>query len=244
MNIFIWLPLVIVIWYLIVKRGDIACFTARIDFNKGNPDLALKKLEKAEKTGKINISNKMLLGYLYLRNGKLDKARTTLAEASMMPGKMPVKNRIKAMRALVMWKEGYIKDAIESLENLIADFKNTTVYQDLGLLYILDKDKEKALSFNLEAYDYNSDDMIIMDNLAEAYVLCGMNDEAEKMYEKLLEMEPHFPEAYYGYGKLLCEKGEKEKGIEYMEKALDKRFSFLSVMQKDEVLQLIERYKG
>ena len=221
------LTTLLVIIYLISKRADIVCYTARNDFNKGNSDSALKKLEKAQKIGKLSIGNKMLLGYLYLREGKLDKARVNLAEASMMQGKAPIKNRIRAMRALVMWKEGYIKDAIESLENLIADYKNTTVYQDLGLLYVLDKDA----------------DMIIMDNLAEAYVLCGMMEEAEKMYEKLLSMEPHFPEAYYGYGMLLCQKGEKEKGIEYMEMALDKRFSYLSVMQRDEVSALIESYR-
>ena len=233
----------LVIIYLVSKRADIVCYTAHIDFRKGETKLALKKLEKAQKIGKLSIGNKMLLGYIYLREGKLEKARVTLAEASMMNGKKPVKNKIRAMRALVMWKEGYIKDAIESLESLIADFKNTAVYQDLGLLYVLDKDKEKALKFNLEAYDFNSDDMIIMDNLAEAYALCGMMEEAEKLYEKLLEMEPHFPEAYYGYGVLLCKKGEKEKGIKYMEMALDKRFSYLSVLQKEEVSALIESYR-
>ncbi len=243
MKMFYILTTLLVIIYLVSKRADFVCYTARNDFNKGNAESALRKLEKAQKIGKLSIGNKMLLGYLYLREGSLEKARVTLAEASMMPGKTPIKNRIRAMRALVMWKEGYIKDAIESLENLIADYKNTTVYQDLGLLYVLDGDKEKALGFNLEAYDFNSDDMIIMDNLAEAYALCDMTEEAEKMYEKLLELEPHFPEAYYGYGMLLCKKGEKEKGIKYMEMALDKRFSYLSVMQRDEVSALIESYR-
>ena len=185
----------------------------------------------------------MYFGYLLLRTGALEEARIALAMASMMPAKEQVKNRIKAVRALVYWKEGNLDDAIDTLENLIEDFKTTSVYQNLGLFYVLKGDKEKALDFNLEAYDYNCDDLVIMDNLAEAYMLCDMQDEAEEMYKKLLENEPHFPEAYYGYGLLLIQKGEKEKGLSLMKESLDKRFSYLSVMQKEDVEELIKKYE-
>lgn len=240
---FLVISIVILLIILFVKRAALTATAARIAFQKGETEKALKLFEKAEKLGSLDAGNKLFFGYILLRTGNLEKARITLAEASMMHAKDNIKNRIKAMRALVMWKEGNIKDAIESLEELIENFKTTAVYQDLGLLYVLDGNKEKAVSFNLEAYDYNSDDMVIMDNLAEAYALCEMDDKAEETYKALLEKEPHFPEAYYGYGLLLIKKGEKEKGLELMRQSLDKRFSFLSIMQKSEVEDLIKKYE-
>ncbi len=243
---FLIISVVVLALYLFTKRADLIAISAKTAYGKGNTEKSLKKFRIAEKLGTLSISNMLLYGYILLRSGELDEARTTLAAASMMKGKEQIKNRIKAMRALVMWKEGNLKDAIESLEELVKDFKNTAVYQDLGLLYILDGNKEKALSFNLEAYDYNSDDLVIMDNLAEAYALCGKLEEAEKVYTELLEKEPHFPEAYYGYGFLLIEKGgedNRQKGIELIRTSLDKRFSFLSVLQKDEVEDLLKKYE-
>ena len=240
---FLIISIVILLVILAMKRASLVASAAKLAFQKGETGKALKLYEKADKIGNLDAANKMYFGYILLRTGNLERARIILAEASMLHTKDNIKNRIKAMRALVMWKEGHIKDAIESLEELIAEFKTTTVYQDLGLLYILDGNKEKALSFNLEAYDYNADDMVILDNLAEAYALCEMYDKAEETYKILLEKEPHFPEAYYGYGLLLIKKGEKEKGLELMKQSLDKRFSFLSIMQKNEVEELIKKYE-
>ena len=98
-------------------------------------------------------------------------------------------------------------------------------------MYNLAGEYEKALEFNLEAYDYNSDDNIIVDNLAESYALTGDLKKAAEVYEELLsrDPEPRFPEAYYGYGEVLIKLGEREKGLELIEKSLTKPFSFLSI---------------
>lgn len=240
---FLLISVLVLAVILFIKRGSIIASVAKIQHSKGDTKKAIELFRLAEKVGKLNIGDKMYFGYLLLRSGNLEDARTTLAMASMMYGKEPIKNRIKAVRALVYWKEGNLDDAIDTLENLIEDFKTTSVYQNLGLFYVLKGNKEKALDFNLEAYDYNCDDLVIMDNLAEAYALCEMFDEAEDMYKKLLEKEPHFPEAYYGYGLLLIQKGEKEKGLSLMKESLDKRFSYLSVMQKEDVEDLIKKYE-
>ena len=112
-------------------------------------------------------------------------------------------------------------------------------------MYNLKGDGKKAVEFNEEAYDYNSDDNIITDNLAEAYAINGEYDKAKEIYEELLarDPEPRFPEAYYGYGELLIKQGEKEKGIELIEKSLEKPFSFLSLKSKEEIEQMLEEYK-
>ena len=144
------------------------------------------------------------------------------------------------MLALCEWKCGNLDLVIEMTEEAMVDFKNTNLYQNLGLMYVLSGDGQKALEFNKQAFEYNSDDLIIMDNLAESYAMVWDTAQAQELYEKLLEQEPHFPEPYNSYGKMLCSMGEKERGIELIEKSLEKRFTYLSVLQKEDVEKMLE----
>ncbi len=230
---------IVVLVLIVIKRSNIVAAWANVQFLKGENEKSLKTFEIADKIGTLSPKNLWAYGYMLLREGKLERARTVLTRASLSVSKPAIKNPIKSLLALVEWKEGNLPLAIEMLEEVIEDYKTTAMYQNLGLLYVVSGNKEKALKFNLEAYDFNADDMIIMDNLAEAYALCGELEKAEEMYLKLLEKEPHFPEAYYGYGLLLVEKGEREKGIELIRQSLDKRFSFLSVKTRDEVEEIL-----
>ncbi len=223
----------------VIKRASLAAMRGRFLFARGDAEGALKCYERADKMGTLNAAQLMTYGFILLRRGRLEDARTVLNRAHMSAAKPEEKQRIKAMQALVEWKSGNLGEAIEMLEEVNAEFKTTAVYQDLGLLYVLGGDKEKALSYNLEAYEYNSDDLVICDNLAEAYTLCGDTEHAAELYEKLIEREAHFPEPYYGYGLLLIEKGERERGLELIRTALGKRFSFLSVKSKEEVELLL-----
>jgi len=139
------------------------------------------------------------------------------------------------MRALVAWKDGDIELATEMLEEVAAVYKNTSVFQNLGLMYIIGNKTEKAVDFCKMAYEYNSEDNVLLDNLCEAYVLTEDYEKAKEYYEMLMEREPQFPEAYYGYGLLKIKLGEKSEGLELIRKSLDMNFTYLSVMQKEEV---------
>lgn len=226
---------------LVLKRGALMAIRGRVMFARGNADGALKCYAAADKTGSLKAAQLMTYGFILLRSGKLEEARVVLNRAHMSASKPEEKHRIKSMQALVEWKNGNLKTAVEMLEEVDAEFKTTSVYQDLGLLYVLSGDKEKALKYNTEAYEYNSDDLVICDNLAEAYTLCGDNEHAAELYEKLIEKEAHFPEPYYCYGLMLIEKGERGRGLELIRESLNKRFSFLSVKSKEEVAEILAR---
>lgn len=236
----IWrLLLAAVLIYIVFKRADLCAGIAQVMYGRGHYNKAVKLFDIADKIGNLSSSNKAQLGYYHLRRGELAAARHHLVEASFSSKNKPaMKNSIKSMLALVTWKEGDLDTAIEMMEEIPVEQYNSIMYQNLGLLYILHGDKEKALEFNLKGHDYNEDDKVIMDNLAEAYALNGDYDKAAETYEKLLEKEPHFPEAYYGYGFLLIKmNGDRERALELIKISLDKRYSFLSLMQKDEVEQ-------
>jgi len=237
------LTFVILIVLIIIRRAELIAFFGRMKFQKGNLESALKIHAIANRIGKLQDASLMYYGYLLLRDGQLEVAREILTRASLMAKKPQMKKRIKSMLAIAEWKSGDLDTAIEMTEDAMVDFKTTNLYQNLGLMYVIKGDARRALDFNKEAFEYNSDDMIIMDNLAESYALYGDTEKASELYEKLLEKEPHFPEPYYGYGQLLIKNGQKERGLELIEKSLEKKFTFLSVLQKEDVKKMLEEAK-
>ncbi len=237
------ITLIVLIAIIIAKGAEILAFTAKMKFSKGDTCGALKRFAIANRMGKLSPNSLWYYGYILLRDGQPELARTVLTHASLDAKKAAPKKRIKAMLALCEWKCGNLDLAIEMSEEAMIDFKNTNLYQNLGLMYVLKGDGQKALEFNKQAFDFNSDDLVIMDNLAESYALVGDTEKAQELYEKLLEKEPHFPEPYYAYGQMLCSMGEKERGIELIEKSLEKRFTFLSVLQKEDVEKILENAK-
>lgn len=237
------LTFVVLVILVIARRGELVAIFARRKYGKGDIKGALRLFAIANRVGKLGGASLMYYGYLLLRDGQLDFAKEILTHASLAAVKPELKKRVKSLLAVAEWKSGNLQMAIEMTEEAMVDFKTTNLYQNLGLMYVLSGDARRALEFNKEAFEYNSDDLIIMDNLAEAYALYGDIEKASEIYEKLLEKEPHFPEPYYGYGQLLLESGQKERGIELIEQSLDKKFTFLSILQKDQVEKMLEDAK-
>jgi len=234
-----WITLALLlygVWYTYSHRGDLLAGKALRLFKEGKNAEAIRIFRKAEKTGKMAVTNQINFAYTLLKSGFLDEARTTYNFASLSKkAKKDEKIVIKSQLALVEWKSGNLKVATEMLEEVFKTYKNSLIYQSLGLMYLLGPSKEKALEFCLEAYDYNSDDNVIVDNLAEAYILNGETEKAEALYEELMERKPAFPDAYFGYGMLLLNKGEKERALSLFDTALHKPFSFLSPITKEKV---------
>ena len=232
-----WFFFAILIIYIVVKRADFVARVGHFRHARGDNIGAVKAFAFADKIGNMHLNNKIAYGYLLLRTGDINAANKVLTIVSMQAPvkKKTIKLRAKSMLALVMWKRGDLDDAIETLEKVFAEYKSVIIYQSLGLMYLHKGEPNRALEFALEAYDYDDGNTIIIDNLAEAYVLNGNLEKAKEMYEKLFEMNPHFPEAYFGYGKLLIELGEREKGLELVKQSLDKPFTFLSSITREQV---------
>lgn len=229
---------------LVVKRANIVAFFAKLKLGKNDDNVALKMFKIADIIGNLSVANKELYGYTLLRCGFVDTAYVQLR--SILPltrADSAQRYNLKNLIALTLWKSGNLDEAIEELEEVMdSGYKNTKIYQNLGIFYNLCGNPEKAKRFNVEAYEYNSDDNVITDNLADCYHLCGELEKSAELYEELINRtpEPSFPEAYYGYGSVLIEMGQRDKGVEFIKKSLDKPFSFLSVKSKEEVEQLLK----
>ena len=238
--------LIVVLIAIVIKRADICAVFAKMKYSGAKYEQSMKIFKVADKIGNLSVGNKMLLGYVCLRCGDLESAKKAL-DVCIAITRRDTADRYKSesQMALVEWKSGNIDKAIQRMEYVVDDgYKTTLTYQNLGLLYILSGNKEKAMKFNLEAYEYNKEDNIITDNMAQAYALCGEYEKAAEIYEELMNRKnpPRFPEAYYGYGEVLAALGDYTRAAEYVNKALDKPYSFLSVRQKDEVEQLYKDF--
>lgn len=245
----IWrIVLVVVLIFLVVKRADLVASFAKIKYNKRDYQQAMKIFRVADKVGNLNAQNKMLLGYVCLRCGELEEARKHLNLCKgLIPKGRPERNQVKNLLALVSWKEGNLNDAIEMLEEILADgYRNTQIYQNLGIMYNLSGDSEKAIAFHKEAMEFNADDQIIRDNLADGYAIAERWNDAAEIYEAMVndDPEPRFPEAFYGYGKVLIALGKQEEGLAMIKKSLEKPFSYLSIRTKEEIEELYRSNGG
>ena len=84
-------------------------------------------------------------------------------------------------------------------------------------------------------------DLVSRDNLGQAYIELGRIDEAEKIYEELIPMNPTFLEAYYNYATILEKRGEMAEAKKYYGIALTTEEKFLSVITHDQVCEALER---
>lgn len=237
----------IVLIFIVVKRANLVALMAKRKYNRKDYQGAAKIFNIASKVGNMSIANYILMGYNYLRLGEVEKARVALNRAMIFSKPKSADHySAKNIMALVEWKMGNIDEAIELLEEILEDgYRKSVIYENLGLLYNVKGDAEKAVKFSEEALDFNGDDNIILDNVAEAYAIAGDFEKAAEIYEKLMNSDnpPHFPEAYYGYGKVLIELGEKERGVQLIKESLDKPFVFLSTHSKEEIEELYNSVK-
>lgn len=244
----IWFGMVgIVLFFLIVaavNRNRIYFIRGKIQYGRGNLDEAIKLIRKAVNSGRASIEATASYGFLLFKTGHLEEAEEVLVKAVQKSGTADQRNYAKSNLALVLWKKGNIDEALAMLKEVISEYKTTAVYGSLGYIAIEKGDLDYAMKINLEAYDYNPDDPIILDNLAHLYHLTGDFEKASELFEKLIEKNPRFPEAYYDYGSYLEDTGKYEKAFEMYGRALSCPFYFNSTITKDQVSERRDKVKS
>ncbi len=215
---------------------------------KGNKELNNKNLEggydyykKAYKTNRASADIRLTYGMLALRCGKADEAVTVFNELILNYKIKPnIKNQAKQYRALAFYKLGQTEDALDEAEEIFDKYKNTTSY---GLLCYLklatNQPIEEVLPLCKEAYEYNSDDRDIVDNLAFAYIKNNEYEKARELTDKMIEDYPTFTEAYY-HGAIACSKiGDIKKAKELLD-LIDKNCTstYLTTVSREDIENL------
>ena len=119
---------------------------------------------------------------MLLRTGYADEAEKVLDPIIRVKGLAPEKNLAKQQRCMVYYKQGRLDEAIEDAQSMMNEgYRNSSIYGMLGYFKLLrNDDLDETTKLCEEAYDYNSDDRDIKDNLSICYFRKGEYEKAEK----------------------------------------------------------------
>lgn len=136
--------------------------------------------------------------------------------------------------AVAQYKLGELDKGIHLLEESHRKSPCGLTYGALGFLYIEAGDAEKALAYNLEALDYDDEDPVTLDNLAQTYYrLLGDKETAKKYFEKALEIKDSQIDTLYFLAQYDLEAGNKQAAAQKLQKALEGRFSPLNYAKRE-----------
>lgn len=209
---------------------------------KGDVEGAMQLYREAANEGLQDARNLLTYSVLLIRAGKYQEARDLLVKIQKYPMTEDSRRQLFVNYASCVYKMGEIQKGIELLERQHQKQPGGLVYETLGYLYVEAGDYEKALAFNTEAYEYDDEDSITLDNLAQTYYRLGHDKEKAKEYfEKAIAIKPTQIDTLYFLAQYDIEAGDKEAAREKLEKALGGRFSPLNYATKDMVQSALDR---
>ncbi len=234
-NLFVGIAALIAIFaYGYFKWFSSFCVTKARSVYRKDPEKALKWFERAEKH-KMNIGQMQIYAYYLLREGKVEKSEEIYKKLLSAGLKPELRLKVRSDYAVLLLKTGRIDEAIAELEEITVHFTNTTTYGTLGYLYLLKDSVRKAVNYNKDAYDYNSDDPVILDNLTQLYIKLSDYNEAKKYADEMLAKKPYFVEAYYDAAYVYMKLGDISRAKELIEDAKCCRITFMSTVKEEEL---------
>lgn len=198
----------------------------------GNADYekALKLYEEAYAKGMD--APRLLRGYsvLLIRTRQFDKALEVLKRMEKLPGLKPKdKAELHTNYAIILWQKGHLDRALELLDDVFRHNKNGTIYSIIGYLKIEKGDAQEALAFNQEAFEYDEEDPVFLDNLGQTYYrLLGDKEKARPYFEKAIKKKPSAIDTNYFMAQYAIEEGFYDEARRYLETAKAGFFSPLN----------------
>lgn len=231
----------IALWSVYHYIPDYYAMKGNKAFAAGDDETAKLWYKKAYDTGRTKVKLKTSYAYLLMRTGDYDGAEKVLDPIVRVKALAPEKkNPAKMQRCMVYYKQGRLDEAIDdAMEIYNSGFRNSNLYGMIGLFKLLRCDDiDETLAICKEAYEYNSDNRDIADNLALCYYNMGNYSEAEKISDKLVGEQDGFVEAYYHGAQIAQKLGKYDKVREYLNKIDGCKRSNLTTVSEDEIEQL------
>lgn len=171
---------------------------------------------------------------LLLRRGEYDRAGEVLRKVEKSPGGITPEQRSQMLLnyAVVCWKQGRLPYALELLREVYRKGPSGNIYGTLGYLLIEQGDFEEAVAFGKEAVEYDDEDPIALDNLAQAYYRLGNGKEdketARGLFQKALSFRPTAIDSNYFLALYDIEDGNIDAAREKLEVSRSGKFSPLN----------------
>lgn len=218
---------------------------AMVAHGKSEYQKALKLYEEAYADGMDQ--PRLLRGYsvLLIRTRQFDKALEVLKKMEKMPLQPKDKVDMHINYAIILWQKGHLDRAMEVLDDVFRHNKSGAVYSIIGYLKIEEGNAQEALAFNTAALEYDDQDPVFLDNMAQTYYrLLGDKASAKPYFEKALELKPEAIDTNYFLALYAIEAGEYTKAREYLETSRKGFFSPLNYATPDLIEEKLAEIKG
>ena len=200
--------------------GNMAGNKALAAHSKGDYRTALKLYEEAYAKGMDK--PKLLKSYsvLLIRTSQFDKALEIIKQLEKMPMDAKSKTDLHINYAIILWKKGHLDRAMEILEDEFRHTKNGTLYSIIGYLKIEQGDADEAIRFNQEAVEYDEEDAVFLDNLAQSYYrLKGDKETAKEYFDRAIAIRPKSIDTNYFLALYDIENGDIESAKDRLDLA-------------------------
>ena len=207
----------------------------------GNNNKALRYLKAGHEHGRSGAVQSSAYAYILLRCGRAEEARV-VANYALLNKRISDadKNQIRQILSLICYKQGDYVEAMEMMEQIFENYKSSTVYGTLGYYKIL-AGSEDMYSFNEEAYEFNSDNKVIIDNKIILHLKKEEYEEAKALSEKSIHAGNKGIEIYFHAGQAEEGLGNYEQALEYYRMANSCDRSFMTTISEYEIESAIER---
>ncbi|MBR6525557.1 MAG: tetratricopeptide repeat protein [Clostridia bacterium] len=207
---------------------------------KGDFDGAQKAYEELYQSGCHRAFYLLPYSVLLLRKGgeaNYQKVKEILRVAEKAKDLTPEKRQQLQMNyAVAQYALGEMEKAIHLLEASHRKNPCGLTYQALGFLYVELGDLEKAMAFNHEALDYDDEDPVVLDNLAQTYYrLANDKEKALEYFKKANEIKATQIDTLYFLALYDIENGNRAAAREKLETALKGSFSPLNHATRDKI---------
>ncbi|NLZ88145.1 MAG: hypothetical protein GX916_01450 [Clostridiales bacterium] len=222
---------------------------ALIKHQKGDVDGALKAYDQLFADGVVQASYMLPYSVLLLRQGgkeNYEKVKQVLIKAQKARDMNKEKRQqLFTNYAVASWKTGNQDQALSLLEASHREAPCGLIYNTLGFLYVEAGDKDKALAYNLEALEYDGDDPITLDNLAQTYYrLMDDKETAKRYFDKAHAIKPEQIDTLYFLSRYDLDAGNTQAAIDKLETAANGRFSPLNFITRDHLQAEISRLRA
>ena len=220
---------------LFALRYSLFSMIGKTKFDRGDKDGALIWYGKAARVSTCRPRTIISYAYLLLIEERIKEAEEALHLVKNVALDAREKINYFTTKALIEWMSDNIEGAIKTLEDANLELKALMIYESLGYLLLLSKDYERALKFNLEAFEYDNNDEIIIDNLAESYYFLGQYDKSKEIYENLTKRNLTFSEPYYYLASIYIKEEKIDQARDLLDLALKCPQGFLTAIHKEDI---------
>lgn len=207
---------------------------------------ALRLYKSAYDMGDRQVRYMMAYGVLLMKKGRFEESHDIMLETGKLPGRTnDEKWQLRLNFAICEWKLGHLDHAIELMRQVASLKKTSTVYGSLGYMLIekakQTQDFSSADEFNAEAYEYDEEDAVTLDNLGQLALAKGRRDEAKKWFLKAVSIKPGQVDTLYYLALLAYEDSDAATAREYINRALSAKYSALCTTTREMAVELSKK---